>query len=115
MAKFRSMPMPITPFWDTAKERFATGLLEAARLRGQMVFAGQLESVAPVSFKKVILALPVSTKVTLVYWRAGMFPKVPRKTESVWRRIRSTVSAGFRLTVVEVPPDPVNFRDVIVT
>ena len=44
-----------------------------------------------------------------------MLAKVPRKTESVWRRIKSTVRAGLRLTVVDVPPDEVNFREVMVT
>lgn len=115
VAKFRSMPIPVTALWVTVKERFATGLLEAAKLKGQMVLAGQLESVAPVSFKKVILALPVRTNVTLVYWTAGMFAKVPRKAESVCRRIRSTVRAGLRLTVVDELPEEVNLREVMVT
>src|SRR5882757_5507859 len=44
-----------------------------------------------------------------------MFAKVPRKTVSVWRRIKSTVSAGLRFTVVEVPVEVVNLMDVIVT
>src|SRR6266480_576862 len=44
-----------------------------------------------------------------------MFAKAPRRTVSVWRRIRSTVSAGFRLTVVAVPEAGVNVTDAIVT
>jgi hypothetical protein len=97
------------------KETVATGLLEAATLRGQIVLAGQLESVEAVLFRKVIFALPVRTSVTLLYGAAGMFAKFPRKTVSVWSRIRSTVSAGLRLTVVEVPVVVVNLREVMVT
>src|SRR6267378_2442225 len=97
----------------------ATGLLETTTLRGQIVLEvalpGQPESVVPVSFRKVILALPEKNRVALTYWAAGMFGKSPRKTVSVCRRIRSTVSAGFRLTVVEVPEDVVNLIDAMVT
>src|ERR1700675_4668574 len=44
-----------------------------------------------------------------------MFAKVPRNTVSVWRRIRSTVSAGLRLTVVAVPEAGVKVIDAMVT
>src|ERR1700682_2389826 len=114
--KLRSMPMPVTAFGETVKGTVATGVLETATLSGQTVLGGQREMVAVAeSFRKVILALPERNRVALTYWAAGMFGKSPRKTVSVCRRIRSTVSAGFRLTVVEVPEDVVNLIDAIVT
>src|SRR5260221_6118188 len=36
LAKFRSMPTPVTEFCETVKDKLATGLLEAATLSGQM-------------------------------------------------------------------------------
>jgi hypothetical protein len=42
-------------------------LLETATLRGQMVLGGQPDSVKPVSFRKVILALPEKNTVALLY------------------------------------------------
>ena len=91
------------------------GLLEAGTLRGQIVLFGQPERVEPVSFRKVMMALPVRTRVAEVYWATVMFPKVPRKAESVWRRIRSTVRAGFRVTVVAVPEEGVKVIEEMVT
>src|SRR5207249_8294942 len=68
LAKLRSMPMPVTPLGETVKDTVATGLLEAATLRGQMVAGGQPEIVVlVVSFRNVILALPERVRVALLY------------------------------------------------
>ena len=80
-----------------------------------MVSVGQPERVAGVLFKKVMMALPERTRVAVVYWPVGRFLKVPRKAVSVWRRIRSTVRAGFRVTVVAVPTAGVKVIDEMVT
>src|SRR5260370_2812481 len=75
LAKLRSMPMPVTAVCETVKETVATGLLEAATLRGHAVLAGHCERVGLESLREGSLALPERSRVTPLYWPGGLVAK----------------------------------------